>query len=302
MMQMNSMKDCEAYIAEKAKVVGDALQRYMSDLSGAPQLMQSAMSYSLLSGGKHIRPVLLLAANDMLGGRDNRALPFACALEMIHVYSLIHDDLPAMDNDALRRGKPSNHIVYGEAVAILAGDALLNLAYEVMISECISQGPSALFTAQYIAEAAGCRGMIGGQCLDIAATGQFTDEEGLRDMHMKKTGALLKAAVLSGIALNNPSDDVIDAMRTYGYHIGMLFQITDDILDCVGCTEELGKSVGKDREENKTTYVTLHGVDRARELAQDHADKAVVALTGIGGIKGVEFFRLLVQYILERKK
>lgn len=298
-MQMNSMSDCIGYIEQKAKVVNEELQRYMSGLAGAPALMQSAMSYSLLSGGKRIRPVLLLAANEMLSGSEKRALPFACALEMIHTYSLIHDDLPALDNDTLRRGKPTNHVVYGEATAILAGDALLNLAYEVMISECIKQGPSAIFTAQYIAEASGCRGMIGGQCLDIAATGQFAGEEALQEMHMKKTGAILKAAVLSGIALNNPSDEIVDAMRTYGYHLGMLFQITDDILDCVGSVEELGKSVGKDLEEKKTTYVSLYGIDRAKELARDHADRALKALKGL---PGVDFFRLMAKYILERKK
>ena len=299
MMPMNSLKDCAAYIEQKAKVVNEELQRYMSGLAGAPAIIQSAMSYSLLSGGKRIRPVLLLAANEMLSGSEKRALPFACAIEMIHAYSLIHDDLPAMDNDTLRRGKPTNHVVYGEGTAILAGDGLLNLAYEVMISECIAQGPSALFTAQYIAEASGCRGMIGGQTLDIASTGQFTSEEALQDMHMKKTGALLKAAVLSGIALNNPSDDVIDAMRNYGYHLGMLFQITDDILDCVGCADELGKTVGKDEVEHKTTYVTLYGLEKARELAKEHADKAIKSLKGLDD---ADFFRLLAQYILERKK
>jgi geranylgeranyl diphosphate synthase, type II len=299
MMPMNDMKDCIGYIEQKAKIVNEEIQKYLGGLSGAPALIQSAMSYSLLSGGKRIRPVLLLAANDMLGGSEKRALPFACALEMIHTYSLIHDDLPAMDNDTLRRGKPTNHVVYGEATAILAGDALLNLAYEVMITECIKHGPGALFTAQYIAEASGCRGLIGGQCLDVAATGQFTSEEALKDMHMKKTGALLKAAVLSGIALNNPNDDIIDAMRSYGYHIGMLFQITDDILDCVGNIEDLGKSIGKDKEENKTTYVSLYGIDKAKELAHDHADRAIKALKGVND---VDFFRLLVQYILERKK
>jgi geranylgeranyl diphosphate synthase, type II len=299
MMQMNSMDDCIAYMERQAKTVNEELQRYMSALAGAPAIMQSAMSYSLLSGGKRIRPVLLLAANEMCCGSVKRALPFACALEMIHTYSLIHDDLPAMDNDTLRRGKPTNHVVYGEATAILAGDALLNLAYEVMISECLRQGPSALSTAQYIAEASGCRGMIGGQCLDIAATGQFAGEEALQEMHLKKTGAVLKAAVLSGIALNNPSDEVIDAMRTYGYHLGMLFQITDDILDCVGSAAELGKTAGKDLAANKTTYVSFYGIDRARELDQDHADRAVKALNGLSG---VDFFKLTAKYILERKK
>jgi geranylgeranyl diphosphate synthase, type II len=296
---MNSIGDCAAYIEQKAMTVDEEIRRYMSSLAGSPAIMQSAMSYSLLSGGKRIRPVLLLAANEIFSGSEKRALPFACALEMIHTYSLIHDDLPALDNDTLRRGKPTNHVVYGEATAILAGDALLNLAYEVMIAECIAQGPRAMLTAQYIAEASGCRGMIGGQCLDIASTGQFTGEEALQEMHMKKTGAILKAAVLSGIALNNPSDDVIDAMRNYGFHLGMLFQITDDILDCVGSVEDLGKSVGKDIAENKTTYVSLYGIDKAKELARDHAEHAVKALKGL---PGVDFFRLMAKYILERKK
>jgi geranylgeranyl diphosphate synthase type II len=299
MVPMNSVADCLAYIDRKAITVNEELQRYMGGLTGSPAVLQAAMSYSLLSGGKRIRPVLLLAANQMLHGSEKRALPFACAIEMIHAYSLIHDDLPAMDNDTMRRGKPTNHVVYGEATAILAGDALLNLAYEVMISECIAQGPSALFTAQYIAEASGCRGMIGGQTLDIAATGQFTGEEALAEMHMKKTGALLKAAVLSGIALNNPSDAVIDAMRSYGYHLGMLFQITDDILDCVGNAEELGKTVGKDEEEHKTTYVTLYGLEKAKELAKEQAEQAIRSLKGIDG---TDFFRLMAHHILDRKK
>jgi geranylgeranyl diphosphate synthase, type II len=298
-MQMNSIGDCMAYIKNKAETVNEQLHRYMGSLAGSPAILQAAMSYSLLSGGKRIRPVLLLAANEMLSGSEKRALPFACALEMIHTYSLIHDDLPALDNDTLRRGKPTNHVVYGEATAILAGDALLNLAYEVMIAECIAQGPRALFTAQFIAEASGCRGMIGGQSLDIAATGRFTGKEALQEMHMKKTGAILKAAVLSGIALNNPSDDIIDAMRNYGYHLGMLFQITDDILDCVGSVEDLGKSVGKDIAENKTTYVSLHGIDKAKELAKDHAERAIKAL---GCLADVDFFRLMANYILERKR
>ncbi len=299
MIRMNNLKDCEAYIEKKAKVINAELQRYMDNLNEVPSVMKSAMSYSLLSGGKRIRPVLLLAANEMLGGIEKRALPFACAIEMIHTYSLIHDDLPAMDNDTLRRGKPTNHVVYGEATAILAGDGLLNLAYEVMIEECIAQGHGALFTAQYISEASGCAGMIGGQALDIAATGQFAGEDALQEMHMKKTGALLKAAVLSGIALNNPNDNVVATMRTYGYHLGMLFQITDDILDSVGSTEEMGKTAGKDEAEHKTTYVTLHGLEKARTLAQKHATLAVEALSNLDG---ADFFHLLVQYILERKK
>ena len=299
MRQMNDLKDCQVYIGEKAKVINAELAQYLDCMKDAPETIKSAMGYSLLSGGKRIRPAILLAANEMMGGSERRALPFACAIEMIHTYSLIHDDLPAMDNDTLRRGKPTNHVVYGEAVAILAGDALLNLAYEIMISACIAQGQGALMTAQHIAEASGSQGLIGGQCLDIMATGTFTTEAKLQEMHMKKTGALLSAAVLSGIALNNPGDEIVYSMRDFGYHLGMLFQITDDILDCEGNASELGKSVGKDKEENKTTYVLLYGLERSKELACEHAVNAVKSLECLNN---VDFFRLLATYILERKK
>lgn len=299
MRPMHDTADCEAYLSEKAKVIDAALADYLEREKGAPDTIRQAMAYSLLGGGKRVRPALLLAANDLTGGSEERALPFACAIEIIHAYSLIHDDLPCMDNDTLRRGKPTNHVVYGDAIALLAGDALLNLAYEIMIDACIARGVGALRTAQYIAEAAGSRGMIGGQSLDILSTGKFTSEADLQDMHLRKTGALLSAAVLSGIALNDPDDTTVECLREYGYHLGMLFQITDDILDCEGSVAELGKSVGKDAEESKTTYVTLYGLEKAHELAREHAAKAEKSVTCL---HDGAFFRLMAKFILNRKK
>ncbi len=298
MIQMNNLNECAAYIEQKATIVNGALQRCMESIGDAPDRIKSAMGYSLLSGGKRIRSVMLLAADEMLGGNEARALPFACAIEMIHTYSLIHDDLPAMDNDTLRRGKPTNHVVFGEATAILAGDGLLNLAFEVMIAECLSHGNEVLLATQYIAKAAGISGMIGGQVLDIASTGQFSGEDTLQEMHMKKTGALLSAAVLAGISLNQPPQHITEAMARYGHHIGMLFQITDDILDCIGSTDEMGKTVGKDAADQKTTYVSLYGLEKAKRIAQTHAAQASEALSGV---HGAGFFRQLAQYILERK-
>ncbi len=299
MIQMNSLDECAAYIEQKATIVNGALQRCIESIIDAPDSIKSAMGYSLLSGGKRIRATLLLAANEMLGGSEERALPFACAIEMIHAYSLIHDDLPAMDNDTLRRGKPTNHVVYGEAMAILAGDGLLNLAFEMMISECLSRGREALLAARFIVKAAGVSGMIGGQVLDIEATGQFSGESNLQKMHLKKTGALLSSALMAGIALNEPPQHTTDAMERYGYHLGMLFQITDDILDCIGSTEEMGKTIGKDEADHKTTYVTMYGLDQAKRIAKTQAELALAALEGVDG---TGFFRLLAQYILERKK
>ncbi len=299
MRPMNSVADCQAYLSDKARIIDAALAGYLDRQKGTPDTIRAAMAYSLLGGGKRIRPAILLAANDLTGGSEARALPFACAIEMIHTYSLIHDDLPCMDNDTLRRGKPTNHVIYGDAMALLAGDGLLNLAYEVMIEACIARGPAALRTAQHIAEASGSRGMIGGQSLDILATGRFTTEADLQDMHLKKTGALLSAAILSGIALNDPDDTTVQCMREYGYHLGMLFQITDDILDCEGSEAEMGKTVGKDQQESKTTYVTLYGLERAKELARQHAEKAEDSVVCL---EDGAFFRLLAQYIHHRKK
>lgn len=299
MTPMHSLADCEAYIRDKAAVVEGELLRCMDALDGTPEPLREAMAYSLLAGGKRIRAALLLAADEMTGGDGRGAMPFACAIEMIHAYSLVHDDLPAMDNDTLRRGKPTNHVVYGEAQAILAGDGLLNLAYEVLLEACASGGPGALRAARLIASAAGSRGMVGGQCLDIAATGRFAGEDTLREMHEMKTGALLQAAVLAGAALNNPDDAAFRALAAYGCHLGMLFQITYDMLDCTGTAGELGKSAGKDGEASKTTYVTLYGLARARELAREQAGLAIQALDAAGG---ADFFRLAAQTILERKK
>lgn len=281
-----------------ATAIDRSLRERMEALDDVPEPLAEAMAYSLLAGGKRIRGALLLAAAQRAGRARGDAMPFARALEMIHAYSLIHDDLPAMDNDILRRGKPTNHVVYGEANAILAGDGLLNLAFEEMLDACAQQGERAVAAARCIARAAGGTGMVGGQTLDLAATGSFADGQALRRMHEKKTGALLLAAIGAGLRLGGVEEGFLSDMERYGRHLGMLFQITDDILDREGSEQTLGKSIGKDDLAHKTTYVTLHGLSGARTLAREECQRAKDALEGW---ENVDFFRRLAQYILDRK-
>ncbi len=281
-----------------ATAIDRALRERMETLDDVPEPLAEAMAYSLLAGGKRIRGALLLAAAERAGCARADAMPFARALEMIHAYSLIHDDLPAMDNDVLRRGKPTNHVVYGEANAILAGDGLLNLAFEEMLDACAQQGEHAVAAARCVARAAGGTGMVGGQTLDLAATGSFADGQELRRMHEKKTGALLLAAIGAGLRLGGVEEGFLSDMERYGRHLGLLFQITDDILDREGSEQALGKSIGKDDLAHKTTYVTLHGLSGARALAREECQRAQDALEGW---ENVDFFRRLAQYILDRK-
>lgn len=260
-------------------------------------VLSDAMRYSVLNGGKRLRAMLLLEAFGVAGSEpDERALDFACAMEMIHAYSLIHDDLPAMDNDDMRRGKPSNHVVFGEAMAILAGDALLNLAYEVMLSYCGS--PDAAQAAAVVAGGAGCMGMVAGQAADILA--MDGSMEALRSIHSLKTGALITASLVAGAVLGGGSPELLESLRTYGECFGLLFQITDDILDICGSEAELGKSIGKDAVKDKLTYPRLCGVERSRELAAVAADGALDGLSRITG--NTEWLEETVRRTLVRVK
>jgi geranylgeranyl diphosphate synthase, type II len=258
--------------------------------------------YSLTGGGKRVRPVLLLAVCDLLGYPCRQALPYACALELIHTYSLIHDDLPAMDNDDLRRGRPTCHKVFGEATAILAGDALLNRAYEILLDAIPASGSErGLHAARQIAAAAGSRGMIGGQALDLAAAGKSIDAEQLRRMHQLKTGALLKAPVLAATSLAAAEPAVCDMLAEFADAIGLAFQIKDDILDVTADEAMLGKSAGKDRRDGKPTYVSLFGLAEAGRqleatLAQARNALARMAEQGLA----VTFLAGLAEYLLER--
>ena len=267
---------------EYRRIIDEALIPTLSSLGDIPSPLWEAMSYSLEAGGKRIRPALLLAACEMAGGDGETALPFACALEMIHTYSLIHDDLPAMDNDDLRRGQATNHKVFGENVAILAGDGLLNAAAEVMAASAVKIGDlRGIRAMEIIMRHAGVTGMIAGQSEDVTSEGQEPKEDIVRYIHEHKTADLLEAAVEAGLALAGAGEDEIGAGREYALHIGLAFQMTDDLLDVTGSEDRMGKSTGKDQEQNKMTWVALKGVEGTAGDARKEIDLAKEALRAL---------------------
>lgn len=240
-----------------------------------------SMEYSLLAKGKRLRPTLLLSFCEVCGGDIEAALPYACAVEMIHAYSLIHDDLPCMDDDELRRGRPSNHIVFGEDIALLAGDALQSLAFEVMLDNKALEkaGINGAKAAGVLAKCSGARGMVGGQVIDLEIEGKSPSLDTLTLMYSKKTGALIKAACVMGCILANADENKIKAAEKYAENIGLAFQIVDDILDVTSTTEVLGKPVGSDKENKKVNYVTVLGLEKSREIVNELTQQAVNALT-----------------------
>lgn len=282
------------FLAQKSAKTERALESYVERWTGAPESLRDAVRYSLFAGGKRIRPALALAAADLVAGDDAAALPPACALEMIHTYSLIHDDLPAMDNDDLRRGKPTSHKVYGEAMAILAGDALLTMAFDIA-AEC---GNACV--VQEIARAAGIEGMVGGQAIDLESERKQLGLDELRYLHARKTGALIRVALRVGAMVAGGSQPQIDALSRYGDAIGLAFQIADDILDVVGDEASIGKPVGSDVAKHKSTYPAAVGIDRARDLAVEAVDQAHAALTIFGA--EADILRALARYIIERDR
>lgn len=285
--------------AQKLALVQEELEGLLNDGEIiAPKLVE-AMNYSLLSGGKRIRPILLMAAADAVGGDGRQFVRTACALEMIHAYSLIHDDLPAMDDDDYRRGKLTNHKVYGEAMAILAGDALLTKAFAVICSQQQVEADKLLRVVAEISAAAGPGGMVGGQVIDMTSENKTVPQSELELMHKAKTGALFKAAIRCGAILAAADEAELAALTVYADNFGLAFQITDDILDVTGTIEEIGKPVGSDERNNKSTYVTLTSLEEAKELAQAAVDRAVAALVLFGG--KADFLRGLVQALLTRK-
>lgn len=258
-----------------------------------------AARYSLLGGGKRVRAVLALAACQLCGQPAEQALDYACALEMLHCYSLIHDDLPCMDNDDFRRGRPSCHKQYGESTALLAADALVTAAFEV-VAQAQLPAESRVAAASLLARAGGARGMLYGQELDKRYEQQVADEQQLRKLHAHKTGALIIAAAELGCAAAGGNENLRQALHTYAAEVGLVFQIVDDILDVTSTTEELGKPVGSDAENDKTTFVSLYGLEGARHLAQSHNDTALAALNDLG--ERADFLRLLAATLLQRKK
>jgi geranylgeranyl diphosphate synthase type II len=294
-----------SYMQSAAGRVEQALDHYTSPayLSGAPSQIREAMRYSLLGGGKRLRPALVLAAASLFSADDTIAMPAACAMEMIHTYSLIHDDLPAMDDDDLRRGRPTNHKVFGEATAILAGDGLLTLAFQVL-TECGSH-PSVGWHQMArvigeVAQAAGVEGMVGGQVLDLAAEGCTLPAKAMQEIHRLKTGAIFRASLRVGAILAGVDEPSITALTRYADAFGLAFQIQDDVLDVVGSTEILGKPVGSDERHAKSTYVQLYGLDQARRLARREVDAALGALEMFG--ERAELLRALVRYVVERER
>jgi geranylgeranyl diphosphate synthase type II len=297
------------YFKKHLPAVEKNLIRLLPRVSASPRVIHEAMRYSVLNGGKRLRPILVIAGAEICGGRAHDAMPFACALEFIHAYSLIHDDLPAMDDDDLRRGKPTNHKVYGEDIAILAGDALLTRAFESMAASplAIKQPARAIKAIQFIAAEAGTAGMVGGQVADIQAdqgrwknmtTDEFKSPASLLEfIHLKKTGALIRASLVSGGIVAGASGSQLKALDEYGRSIGLLFQITDDILDVVGDKKKLGKR-GSDGDNDKLTYVSLHGVDKSRREAEKLLEKSRRSLKSFE--KKSQMLDSLARYILSR--
>lgn len=291
-------------LSSLASMVEGYLEGYFRKLleeSPEKQLAQ-AMHYSIMAGGKRIRPVLTLAVAKMLDTPLEEVMPVAAALEMIHTYSLIHDDLPAMDNDDYRRGKPTNHVVFGEAMAILAGDALLNDAMELLMKYSLQAGENmknALEAAFIVSNAAGRDGMIAGQVIDMESEGKQVSEETLRRMHSKKTGALLKASILAPAVHACADMDIRRSLSDYADCIGIAFQIKDDILDVESSQEELGKPVGSDIKNQKTTYVSLYGLEKAKELLSQVTQNAVDVLAPFGD--KAWFLKETALYIASRK-
>ena len=283
----------------RIKLVESDLVKELRRTKSLDENLKQAMEYSLMAGGKRLRPCLLMAAADATGSDGEKFIKVASAIEMIHTYSLIHDDLPAMDNDDWRRGKLTNHKVFGEATAILAGDALLTLAFEVIIRQANVQPPILLAVLEEISTAAGAAGMVGGQSIDLHSTGSQIDLPTLKLMYLGKTGALFRAAIRSGALLAEASSKKLNELTRYADAFGLAFQITDDILDVTGNDEILGKSTGSDEKNAKTTFVSLTSIDEAKHYAQAAVDEAMDALRYFGD--EANFLRELVQYLIERQ-
>jgi farnesyl diphosphate synthase len=291
------LADFDAWARSELDAVERALEAWVPQ--DAPAGLGLAMRYGVLDGGKRVRPLLVLAAAQAVAGHADAALRAACAVELIHAYSLVHDDMPCMDNDVLRRGKPTVHVRYGQAQAMLAGDAMQALAFEVLTPD--AGVPTALQArlCALLARAAGHAGMAGGQAIDLSSIGQPLDEHALRDMHHRKTGALLQASVLMGAACGMTDAAAWQALSEYGDAIGLAFQVVDDILDVTQASETLGKTAGKDADNNKPTYVTVLGLGAARRHAADLRDTALAALAR-SGLAQAAWLSLLADKIVER--
>ncbi|HPZ42512.1 MAG TPA: polyprenyl synthetase family protein [Bacillota bacterium] len=285
-------------LKRRAQIIEEALERFLPPPTAYPPLIHQAMRYSVLGGGKRLRPSLVMAGAEAVGGSATSVLPAACAVELIHVYSLIHDDLPALDNDDYRRGKLTNHKVFGEAIAVLAGDALLTLAFQLLAENKASRPEDNLRVIHEAALGAGTMGLIGGQVVDTFSAGEEVDEVTLEYIHRNKTGALYRISVRTGAILAGARPEQLEALSRYAEHLGLAFQIMDDILDLVGEEKKLGKPVGSDLKNKKATYPALFGLESSREKANLECARALSALSDFG--KEADFLRSLAIFVVNR--
>jgi geranylgeranyl diphosphate synthase type II len=283
------------------KEVDAALDRCLPAENTFPAEIHRAVRYSVFAGGKRLRPLLTIAAAEVFGVAPERAMPAACAIELVHTYSLIHDDLPALDDDDFRRGRPSNHRVFGEAMAILAGDALLTRAFELLATEAAREFPpeTAVRLAAELGRAAGTAGMIGGQVVDILSEGKQVSPEVLDYIHRHKTGALFSCCIRSGAIMGGASDEQLSALTRFAENIGLAFQVVDDILDITGDEKKLGKKTGADKEKKKATYPALHGLAKARETADKLYEQALADLAPFGD--SAQTLRSLARLLIQRE-
>jgi geranylgeranyl diphosphate synthase type II len=295
--------DLKSYLHRRKAQIDDALLGYLRHLCPSEHLFES-VTYAVTAGGKRLRPVLCLAAADAVGGDSLSAMPAACAIEMIHTYSLIHDDLPALDDDKLRRGKPTCHVQFSEATAILSGDALLNMAFETVCEAGLNTSAEDarmwIQVIHIVSHASGCRGMIEGQARDLAFEGVRLSAEALQALHELKTGALIQAAVRCGALLGGGSQKEIAHLTEYAARIGLAFQVVDDILNITGDPDLLGKSVGTDQQRQKNTYPALMGLDKSRQFADTLIDRALQALSIFDN--NADPLRAIARYIIERQR
>jgi len=293
--------DVHAYMKERTRAVDEALERSLPPETAPPETVHRAMRYSVFAGGKRLRPVLVIAGAEAVGGAMDDVMSTACAMELIHTYSLVHDDLPAMDDDDFRRGRPTSHKVFGDAMAILAGDGLLTLAFR-LLAENLRPGMDGRVLRDVlveVAEAAGTGGMVGGQVADLEAEGRQVTPEALDYIHLHKTAALIRASIRSGAALCGATPAQLQALAVAGTSLGLAFQIVDDILDVTGTTEQLGKTAGKDQVQQKATYPAIHGLAASRARAEALMAEALGALQPFG--PPAEPLRALGRFILDRK-
>ena len=294
--------DLEAYLNDRRQLVDAALDRFLPSEDTPPPSVHRAMRYSVLAGGKRLRPILVIAGAELVGAQSSRVMPTACALEMIHTYSLIHDDLPAMDDDDYRRGRLTNHKVFGDAIAILAGDALLTLAFQLVAQNAALTGVDAKVVCDVVAEiagAAGTLGMVGGQVVDIESEGKTITPEALEYIHIHKTAALLRASLSVGARLGGADAAALAAVGEAGQSLGLAFQIVDDILDVEGSLETLGKTAGSDERKQKVTYPALHGIEASRREARRLIERTKSRLAVFGARSAPVC--ALADFVVERK-